>query len=242
VDAVLASTAAHRLPGIDVMVATKRPQQLRSIIDSLGRQTYPNKRLFLVEHGVRLDKGEVHDLAAEAGVDVAEVVSVDESVILGEVFNIGFGTTEASVIAKMDDDDFYGPEYLWDLHTALEFSGAEVAGKWAHYVYLEGVDSLVYRYKMFEHRFTDVVAISTLLMRRRVLEMERFPAMPFGSGSVFLRSLGVQGGRVFAADRWNYMYLRGRNGGRNTFPITDMKMLANSDVICRGMNLEEVVL
>src|SRR5690606_24175235 len=99
-----------------------------------------------------------------------------------------------------------------------------------------------YRFKAFEHTYTDVVAISTLLMHRGVLDAERFPAMPWGSGSVFLRALGAQGARVFAADRWNYLYIRGQDGAQNTFPISDMKMLANSEVVCRGLNLSEVTL
>jgi 2-polyprenyl-3-methyl-5-hydroxy-6-metoxy-1,4-benzoquinol methylase/transcription initiation factor TFIIIB Brf1 subunit/transcription initiation factor TFIIB len=230
------------LPRIDVMVATKRPENLEKIFENLGRQSYPNSALYLVGHGIDLDRSRAQDLADQVSVELASVLTVDESVILGEVFNIGFGATESEVIAKMDDDDFYGSEYLWDLYTALDFSGAEVAGKWAHYVYLEGVDSMVYRFKDYEHRFTEVVAISTLLMRREVLAAERFPAMPWGSGSVFLRALGAQGAQVFAGDRWNYLYIRGTDGAENTFPISDMKMLANSDVVCRGINLEEVVL
>lgn len=230
-----------RWPLIDIMVATKRPQKLESLFANLGRQTYPNFRVSLVAHGVDLDEAAVKDHAETSGVRLETVMTVPEDVILGEVFNIGFAQTEAPIVAKMDDDDFYGAEYLWDLYSALDFSGAEVAGKWAHYAYLEGLDSLIYRYPKYEHRFTDVVAISTLLMRREVLEAERFPAMPWGSGSVFLRALGSQGARVFAADRWNYLYVRGRDGDRNTFPMSDLKLLSISDVVCRGMNVDEVV-
>src|SRR5690606_24323976 len=165
---------------------------------------------------------------------------LDESVILGVVFNIGFGETASAIVAKMVDDDFYGDEYLCALYTALDFSRAAVAGNRAHYVYLEGLDTMIYRFERHEHRFTDVVAISTLLMRREVLEAERFPAMPWGSGSVFLRALGSQGGRVFAADRWNYVYLRKRNGDGNTFPVGDLDLLSNSRMVCRGVNLGEV--
>jgi hypothetical protein len=223
------------------MVATKRPEKLDSLFANLARQTYPNLRVFLVAHGITIDRVEAFARAQEARIQLESVIHVPEETILGEVFNIGFGQTESEIIAKMDDDDFYGAEYLWDLYSALDFSGAEVAGKWAHYAYLDGLDSLIFRYRDYEHRFTDVVAISTLLMRREVLEAERFPPMPWGSGSVFLRALGSHGARVFAADRWNYLYVRGQDGDRNTFPISDLKLLSISDVVCRGMNIDEVV-
>src|SRR5690606_32352659 len=172
-------------PLIEVMVATKRPHRLEDLMRTLGKQTYPNVGLVLVPHGIDVDRAWLEDLAAAEGVQLREVVPVSESVPLGEVFNIGFSATTADVVAKMDDDDFYGEEYLWDLYDALQFSGADVVGKWAHFVYLEGADSLIYRFKGAEHTFREVVAISTLLMHRRVLEEERFPAMPYGSGSVF---------------------------------------------------------
>ena len=37
----------------------------------------------------------------------------------------------------MDDDNFYGTHYLTDLVRALDYSGADVVGKWAHLVHLE---------------------------------------------------------------------------------------------------------
>ena len=38
---------------------------------------------------------------------------------------------------KVDDDDRYGPEHIWDLVLARQFSGATVVGKGAEFVYLE---------------------------------------------------------------------------------------------------------
>ena len=231
---------ADRTPPVDVMVATMRPHRLENLLDNLGRQTYPNTRLFLVTHGVEFDAVKVRDLADERGVEVAGVWSEPGDVVLGEVFNRGFSRTEAKLVAKMDDDDYYGAEYLWDLISAKDASGADVAGKWAHYVHLEGPDTTIYRFRHYEHRFTDVVAISTLLMDRAVFDDEQFPSMPYGSGSVFLRSIGAAGARIFAADRWNYVYFRGAEGKRNTFPVSDLKMLSNSDVICAGFVLDEI--
>ena len=239
--AAVLGRGAEMFPLIEIMVATKRPNRIEGLMKTLGKQTYPNLGLVLVPHGIDLDRTWLEDLAAAEGVQLREVVPVSESVPLGDVFNIGFSATTADVVAKMDDDDFYGEEYLWDLYDALQFSGADVAGKWAHFVYSEGADSLIYRFKDAEHTFREVVAISTLLMHRRVLEEERFPAMPYGSGSVFLRALGAKGAKVYAADRWNYVYIRDHNGRRNTFPMTDLRLLANSDVVCKGLNLDHVV-
>jgi len=227
-------------PMIDLMVATDRASRLEQVFENISRQTYPRIRLVLVEHGVALDRGEVRERSQEAGIET-DVVSVDEDVVLGEVFNIGFAATGADIIGKMDNDDFYGPEYLWDLLSALDFSGADVAGKWAHYAYQSGIDSMIYRFVNYEHRYTEVLAISTLLMRRSVLDQARFPDIPNGSGSAFLWEIGAMGGRLYAADRWNYIYLRGQDGASSTFPVPESDLIANSEVVRRGVDYGEVV-
>lgn len=225
---------------IDVMVPSNRIEQLDTIFDNVVRQTWPNVRLVLVEHGIRFDRGHIRSRAQDAGLDV-RLVTVDESVVLGDVFNRGFEATESEYVAKMDDDDFYAPEYLWDLWTALDYSAGDVVGKWAHYVYLEGTDTTVFRFRQAEHSYTDVVAISTILMRRDVLDLHRFPAIPFGSGSRFLRALGELGVRVYAADRWNYLYYRHSDRSANTFPISDHDLMSQAEVVVGGYDQDFVL-
>lgn len=227
---------------IDVVVISNRPLQLKTIFRNLGRQTYPDRRLYLVSHGARVEESVVSALADEFGVMVEEMLHVPSDRSLGEVIDLGLRRTTAGLVAKMDDDDFYGPEYLSDLKLALDYSGADVAGKWSHYAHLEASDLLVHRFKEFEHRFTELVAISTLLMHRHVLDMARFPPLPYGSGSVFLRELGEGGAKVYAADRWNYLYHRAADGSRHTYPLSDLQILNYAEVVCRGISTEAVVL
>jgi hypothetical protein len=227
---------------IDVVVISNRPFQLETIFRNLGRQTYPDRRLYLVSHGARVEESVVSALADEFGVMVEEMLHVPSDRSLGEVIDLGLRRTTAGLVAKMDDDDFYGPEYLSDLKLALDYSGADVAGKWSHYAHLEASDLLVHRFKEFEHRFTELVAISTLLMHRHVLDMARFPPLPYGSGSVFLRELGEGGAKVYAADRWNYLYHRAADGSRHTYPLSDLQILNYAEVVCRGISTEAVVL
>lgn len=241
VDGLISGEAPGHLSQIDVLVVSNRPAQLQTIFRNLGQQTYSDCRLYLAGHGVEFDEARVSQLAADHGVDVADVTRISSDIPLGEVFNRGFAQTSAPVIAKMDDDDYYGPEYLSDLKAALDYSGADVAGKWSHYAYLESSDLLVHRFKEYEFRFSELVAISTLMMHRHVLEVASFPALPFGSGSVFLRDLGGRGGKVFAADRWNYLYNRGAEGSQHTYPLSDLEILNYAEVVCKGAREDAVI-
>jgi hypothetical protein len=229
------------IPSLTMMIPTNRPHQLTNILANLGRQTYPHLRAVLVLHGIRLDQGQVRDEALRHGVEHLEVLEVDESVILGEVFNRGFGASDGEFVGKMDDDDFYGAEYAWDLMSAFTYTDADIVGKWAHYAYLESLDSLILRFGGAEYSYQPVVAISTLVMKREVAERVRFPAMPSGSGSQFLRAAGAEGARVYSGDRFNYLYQRYSSDDHHTWFFSDFDLMAKSDFVSRGKNIDHVV-
>ena len=67
------------------------------------------------------------------GTDWLVVVPADSSLTLGACLNLGIDASDGAHVAKIDDDNFYGRHYLLDLVDALDYSGAGIAGKWAHY-------------------------------------------------------------------------------------------------------------
>jgi glycosyltransferase involved in cell wall biosynthesis len=227
-------------PLVSVMAPTNRADQIPNIVANCARQSWRPDELVLVLHGIDVDEGRVKDEAASAGLDSVVVIRQPEETILGEVFNAGFLTASGDYLAKMDDDDYYGAEYLADLIDAFSYTEADIVGKWAHYAYLEGIDATILRYGDFEHTYHDVLAISTLMVKRHIFESHRFPAMPVGSGSVFLRSAKADGVKIYSADRFNYLYNRYAVGGHHTFPVSDLQLVSNSIMVCQGRNLNQV--
>ena len=69
----------------------------------------------------------------------------DSSLNLGALMNLGVAAADGDLVAKVDDDNFYGQHYLTDLVRALDYSGADVTGKWAHYVHLESSEATLLR-------------------------------------------------------------------------------------------------
>ena len=59
------------------------------------------------------------------------MIRVDGELTLGDALNAGVEASSGELVTKMDDDDYYSTEHLWDLVLALEYSGADLVGKGA---------------------------------------------------------------------------------------------------------------
>jgi hypothetical protein len=135
--------AAEPLPKVSVILTTNRPDYVEQAIGQVKAQTYPETELVLVLHGDQHTHTD-QELETFHGSPFT-VVRVPSKVVYGEAINRGVAASTGSLIAKMDDDDWYSPQHLWDLVHAMDYSGADLVGKAAEYVYLEELDITIRR-------------------------------------------------------------------------------------------------
>jgi glycosyltransferase involved in cell wall biosynthesis len=130
-------------PTVSVVLATNRPDHLPGVLESLSRQTV-SFQLVVAVHDA--DPTLAADSADRAGLRDAEVIGVPGDVPLGEALNLASRRAHGRLITKVDDDDFYGPDHLFDLVTAHAASGAAIVGKGAEFVYLAGAGTTIRRF------------------------------------------------------------------------------------------------
>lgn len=156
--------APLRLPPVSVVLATNRPVHLAGVLDMLDGQTYPELEMVVVLHGDRFapqDTGLMSDRQRPLVVRRA-----DTSLTLGEALNLGVDSVSGELIAKVDDDDLYGPDHIWDLVLAHGYSGAELVGKGAEFVYLAGHDVTIRRFVARSETYTTTIGGGALLIGR----------------------------------------------------------------------------
>ncbi len=194
------------LPSVSVMVSTKRPQQLDFLLDRVASQRDVDLELLVATHDFT-----VPDLvarASERGIERITVVPMGPDAALGDCLNALVARASGEVVAKMDDDDWYGPDYLADLLRALRFSDADVVGKHCRFVHLAAHDTTVLVQEPNEHRYTDFVAGPTLTAHREAFRRFPFESISRGEDSSFLKRAADAGLRIYAADRFNFVQLR----------------------------------
>ncbi|PCC52759.1 glycosyltransferase [Brevibacterium aurantiacum] len=226
-DALAIDHADPITASVSAVVSTNRPQHLEKIISTHARQTHANRELVLVAHGFTVPTDFARHVA-DTGVENFQILEVDSSESLGECLNRGISAAGGDVIAKMDDDDIYGAHYLSDQLAALRYSGADLVGKQAHYLYLTSRDIVMCRFPEREHRYTDIVMGPTLMGRKALFTENRFADRTQGEDTELQQRIVAAGARIYSADRFNFVQVRGDH--EHTWSIRDNELLANSTV------------
>lgn len=226
---------AAGLPTVSVLAVTNRPAQIEHLLAQLGHQEGVQRQLIIVTHGFEGERSIVAR-AAELGLDDISVRSAPSDWSLGHCLNSARERSDGEICSKMDDDDLYGPHYLHDLLQALTYSGADVVGKHAHYMYLTGSDVTLLRFPWQEHRFTDRIMGPTITAPREVFVKHPFADISRGEDSGFLEDVVAAGGRIYSADRFGFTQVRAGSGHGHAWSASDRELLASADVVWTGRN------
>ena len=195
-------------PSVSITMATRRPSFLHWAIDNVARQNYPNLELVLALHGDGFEKQQVDDAVAGLPHRVSTVL-VPGEVTLGDVLNAAVAEASGELLAKMDDDDLYGADYIWDLVLAHRRSGATVVGKGAQTVYLHESNQTIRRSGLGGHTYARTVSGNTIMISR--LDLERFggwPPVRAGEDSALVDQVVASGEGVFRAGGEGHLIVR----------------------------------
>ena len=209
----VAGTAGLRSPyqpSVSVIIASKRPALLGHLLTQLRKQRGLDFELVLSPHGYTADAARVAELA---GPRVSTVVLPRaDDVLFGDVLAGAVDAASGDLVVKMDDDDWYGPDFLADLLLAREYSGADMVGMPAEYLYLEPLDVTVRRNDGSEEvgRF---VAGGTMMLERTLLRrLGNFRPVHRYVDASLLADLLAAGGRIYRTQGLGYLFRRGDSG------------------------------
>jgi glycosyltransferase involved in cell wall biosynthesis len=222
-------------PHVSVVLPTRRPDFLSHALGQLKAQTYPSVEVVVVLHGDGFS-ATVDALVAEADLENVQLIRASEELTLGEVLNRGIASTSGEVVTKWDDDDWYAADHIWDLVLALEYSGADVVGKAAEFVYIAELDVTIRRFPDGVDSVSKTLAGGTLAARREVFdEVNGFPPMPRFVDQGLLARVVDAGGVPYRTHGLGYLLNR---HGEHTWTIETDYFLNASFRQWRGLRVE----
>lgn len=224
-------------PLVSIICSTNRDTELTHLLQQVAWQTYQDIELIVLGHGIQLSP-DLEERANRLGISRIKVLHRKESVSLGECLNDLVAATSGKIVAKFDDDDYYLPNYLRDQVNTLINMNADLVGKGSIYFYLPGFDVIARRWKHQEHLWRNFVAGATFVGWRNVFAETPFADRTKGEDSDFLMKLERKGRKVYSADSFNYVCIRGND--RHTWQISETEILAYSEIETLGKNLRHV--
>ena len=196
-------------PRLSVLLATRRPGRLADALRAVAAQRYMHVELVLALHGDGF--GDVPE-PPRPGLKL-RVVRVGAERPLGAVLDAATAAASGDLLAKMDDDDCYGPEHLLDLVLARAYSGAALVGKGAEFVYLAGADVTVRRGRWRAERYScDIAGGGLLIARTDLARAGGWRALPQGVDQALAADVVAAGGAVYRTHGSGFVLVRHGRG------------------------------
>ena len=136
--------------------------------------------------------------------------------------------SKGNFIAKFDDDDLYGPNYIADQLLPFEYTDADIVGKLCTFMYHEKSAKTYLRFPKNRHKYGDLVLGPTFFFKREVSENVKMRDLSKGEDTNFLKDCLNAGYKIYATDPYNFVYMRKKVEGFHTWDATDEQLLSNT--------------
>ena len=220
------------LPLVSVLLATRRPGRLAMAVANVARQRYPRLELVLALHGPGFEEAAVARACAGFAHPLT-VLRLDGEYPLGAVLNAATAAAAGALLAKMDDDDVYGAEHLWDLVLAHEYSGAALVGKFPATVYLAARDRTVRRRRVRSECWSRSITGGAMLVGRAALERAGgWRPVRRHVDAALVDDVARAGGGVYRTHDAGYVLVR--HGEGHTWEADDAVFLAQAEAVRPG--------
>ncbi len=100
-------------PPVSIITPTYRAPMIERCIRTFNKQTYPNKEMIIVFNGDAALPEVMTNLIANN--DHIQLITVPREMFTGACMNLGIHVTDNQHLLKMDDDDYYGDNYVLDM-------------------------------------------------------------------------------------------------------------------------------
>ena len=201
-------------PTVTVLLATQRPNDLMKILPQINSQTLMEFSLSIGMHGFELTEEHQKLITAlnARGIQTT-ITTFDSNKTLGIILTSLSENCSSQYLAKMDDDDIYGPNHLQDLLDAANDKSADLVGRAMNYIYLEAIDITVRRFANTGVSEVELwspwVCGGTILVKRELAQKVGY----FGEGksgvdNYLLTGVLAAGGKIFRTFGAGYIYRR----------------------------------
>jgi len=220
------------LAGVTVITCTRRHHSLHNVIENYKRQEQKIKELIIILHDNSMDPNIWREALNEQ--DHVRIIQLDENISLGKCLNFAAAHAAFNIIAKFDDDDYYGPKYLSDSIKFFYEVDADVIGKLTSYVYFQKEKILAIRHMGNENSYVKRIDGPSIIFKKSVLSKVKFRDISRGEDNWFCKDCLEHSIKIFSINRFHHIYMRHANKEDHTWTIENEKLLKMCRIVSTG--------
>ncbi|MTI66465.1 MAG: glycosyltransferase family 2 protein [Firmicutes bacterium] len=219
-------------PKVSIILCTMRPNLIENVFNNYNRQTYENKEMIIILNSNKLNLTTWNKKANNF--KNIKIFKVDEDITLGNCLNLGISKCKGDIIAKFDDDDYYGPLYLEDSIKEFEKTKASVIGKATSFIYFKDQKILAIRFPNKNNRYVSHMDGPSMLIKKSVFKKVKFRDIPRGVDTKFSIDCINNNIKIYSTNIFHHVYIR-YNSNKHTWKINNDKLLRMSLIIKKNV-------
>ncbi|MGG1676370.1 glycosyltransferase [Neobacillus sp. NRS-1170] len=222
---------------VSIITCTIRDESINNVFENYRQQTWKDKELIIIlnKDSMDIDKW----IAKAKNFQRVQVYQLHEKATLGDCLNFGIMKSKYDFIAKFDDDDYYGPEYISSGMDAFKNKNISIIGKSSLYIYFKNKRALIYMSGK-ENSFVDTVAGATLMFRKDVFQQVQFEKVNRAEDYFFIDQCKEKGYHIYSTDRHHFAVIR-QEAEKHTWKISEEELMEWGDIITYTDDFKAVV-
>ncbi|WP_219838365.1 glycosyltransferase [Paenibacillus sp. R14(2021)] len=227
---------------ITVIACTMRPAYIDNVFDNYDRQLWKDKQMIIVLNNDKMDIEQYQLRAAQYPENEVRVFQLPQRYRLGKCMNFAIAQAANGIIAKFDDDDYYGPKYLREAGRAIKRGRAAIVGKHTSYIYFTSKRTLMIFRRGKEWKYQRSIKGGTLVFRRSVWNRVKFSEFRrAGSDSSWVGRCVRRGYRVLSLSKRHYVCIRRKNSSSHTQRKSTRLYMSHCKFVRRTNNFKRYV-
>ena len=212
---------------VSIITCTIREECIDNVFKNYQQQTWKDKELIIILNKDSMDI----DLWIKKAKNYqnVQVFQLHEKATLGDCLNFGVMNARYDYIAKFDDDDYYGPEYITSAMEAFTDNNVAIVGKSSYYIYFKNKKALIH-VNGTKNSITDTVAGATLLFRKEIFYYIRFKKVNRSEDYFFIEDCKQEGFLIYSTDPRHFAVIR-QDPEQHTWKISNEDLMGWGNLV-----------
>ncbi|MGG3466176.1 glycosyltransferase [Neobacillus pocheonensis] len=222
---------------VSIITCTIREENMDNVFNNYQQQSYKDKELIIILNKDSMDIDRWIEKAKKYR--NVQVYQLHQKATLGDCLNFGIMKAKDDIIAKFDDDDYYGPDYIKSSIEAFKNKHISIIGKSSVFIYFKNIKALIH-VSGNENSITDSVAGATLMFRKNVFQQVQFEKVNRGEDYHFLEQCKEKGLTIYSTDRFHFAVIR-QDADKHTWKISEEELMAWGELIAISEDFQSLV-